>query len=124
MPKTTSNFINLANKGFYDNTTFHRYEPGFVIQGGAPKEGDETPPNIDFEFRDGFVHKEGTISMARADELNSANCQFFVCLDKSPHLDGAYAMFGQVTEGMDVVKKLRKDDKILKIEIVKTPSSK
>ena len=120
MPGTTKNFIRLAGKGFYEGTIFHRYEPGFVIQGGQARKGEETPPNIEFERCNGLVHKLGAVGMARASEYDSANSQFYICLGPKPEIDGEYAIFGQVTSGIDVVKKLRKGDKILKVEIVKT----
>lgn len=125
MPKTTSNFIKLARKGFYTNTIIHRYEPNFVVQGGKPREGVEEAENIKFEHRHGLKFKAGTVGMARVgDDYDSANSQFFICLTEAPHLDGNYAAFGQLTKGMDVVKKLRENDKILKVEIVNTRTGK
>ncbi|MCX8130562.1 MAG: peptidylprolyl isomerase [Clostridia bacterium] len=107
-PNTVRNFVSLIQKGFYDGLIFHRVIPGFMIQGGDPK-GDGTGGpgyNIKGEFnRNGFKndlkHDRGVISMARAASPNSAGSQFFIMVEKSPHLDGEYAAFGKVTEGME-----------------------
>lgn len=118
-PITTQNFIDLAQDNFYDGLTWHRYVPGFVIQGGDP-DGDGTGGSgktIPLETSPKLKHGEGALSMARSPDPNSASSQFFVTLAKTPHLDGDYAMFGNVTEGMDVVKKLREGDRIIKITI-------
>jgi len=121
MPRTTRNFIRLARRGFYNGKTFHRYEPGFVIQGGAPGEHERKPRNIKFEYKEGLNHKPGAVGMAReADDYNSANCQFYVTLGEAKSLDGEYAVFGQVTSGMEVVRKLRAGDKIRSVRIVET----
>ncbi len=110
-PQTVANFVALAESGFYDGLTFHRVIKGFVAQGGCPK-GDGTgnaDGYITGEFAEnGFTantlkHERGTISMARAKNLNSASCQFFICYEEASHLDGSYAAFGKVTEGMEVV---------------------
>ncbi|MDY7107995.1 MAG: peptidylprolyl isomerase [Planctomycetota bacterium] len=108
-PNHVENFLKLARDGFYDGLTFHRIIPGFVIQGGCPK-GDGTGGpgwNVEAEFNQ-RPHKPGTLSMARSSDPNSAGSQFFVCLtrEKCQHLDGQYTGFGQVTDGMDVVKKI------------------
>jgi len=105
-PKHAENFLKLARDGFYDDLTFHRIIPGFVIQGGCPK-GDGTGGpgwNVKAEFND-RQHQPGTLSMARSSDPDSAGSQFFICLtrEKCQHLDGQYTAFGQVTEGMDVV---------------------
>ena len=118
-PITTKNFIDLTNKGFYNGLTFHRVEPGFVIQGGDPK-GNGTGgsgKNIPLEIAPNLTHKKGAVGMARSQEPNSASSQFYICLEDSKFLDKNYAVFGQVTEGMDVAQKLRKGDKILKATI-------
>jgi peptidyl-prolyl cis-trans isomerase B (cyclophilin B) len=118
-PITTKNFIDLANKGFYNGLTFHRYEPGFVIQGGDPK-GNGTggsEKTIPLEIDKSLSHIEGALGMARSQDPNSASSQFYVTLAPSPHLDGGYCVFGQVTEGMDVVKELRAGDKMIKVTI-------
>lgn len=112
-PNTVRNFISLANKGFYDGLIFHRVIRGFMIQGGCPQGTGTGGPgyNIKGEFaQNGFQnnlsHDLGVISMARAMHPDSAGSQFFIMHEKSPHLDGAYAAFGKVTEGMDVVNKI------------------
>jgi peptidyl-prolyl cis-trans isomerase B (cyclophilin B) len=110
-PKHVNSFIELANKGFYDGTTFHRVVPGFVIQGGDPntrsedrsKHGTGGPGyNLEAEFSN-LPHKRGTLSMARAAHPDSAGSQFFICVADAAFLDGQYTVFGEVTEGMDVV---------------------
>lgn len=107
---TVYNFVALANEGFYDGLTFHRIIEGFMAQGGCPK-GDGTG-NADvylmgeFEangFTNNIKHERGVISMARGDDYNSGTCQFFIVHEDSPHLDGQYAAFGRVIEGMDVI---------------------
>lgn len=122
-PITTKNFIELAQKGFYDGLTFHRVEPDFVIQGGDPK-GDGTGGSgktIPLEIAPALTHKKGAVAMARSNNPNSASSQFYICLDISPEnakfLDGKYAIFGQVIEGQDVVDKIAKGDKMLKVTI-------
>ena len=112
-PKHAENFLKLARAGFYDNLTFHRILPGFMIQGGCPT-GDGTGGpgwTVDAEFND-REHQPGTLSMARSDDPNSAGSQFFICLTREQcrDLDGKYTAFGQVTEGMDVVETLSKTD--------------
>ena len=109
-PLTVANFVKLAKDGFYDGLTFHRIMDGFMMQGGDPKGNgtggsEETIPG---EFRaNGYdnpiSHTRGAISMARASDPNSASSQFFICQADSTFLDGNYAAFGHVTEGMDVV---------------------
>src|SRR3989337_856988 len=118
-PITTKNFIELTQKGFYNNLTFHRYEPGFVIQGGDPK-GDGTGGSgktIPLEIAPSLTHKKGAVGMARSQEPNSASSQFYICLEDAKFLDKNYAVFGQVTEGPDEAQKIRKGDKILKATI-------
>jgi len=107
-PITVENFVSLVEDEFYDGLIFHRIIKGFMIQGGAPREGDPAPKNIKGEFRLNGVdntikHVRGVISMARAQNYNSASSQFFIMHEDAPHLDGQYAAFGRVTEGMDVV---------------------
>ena len=109
-PKTVENFVNLARDGFYDGLTFHRIMEGFMMQGGCPK-GNGTggsDQNIVGEFAANGVenplsHTRGAISMARAQPYDSASSQFFIVHQDSTDLDGAYAVFGYVTEGMEVV---------------------
>lgn len=109
-PNTVNNFISLANGGFYDGLTFHRIIRGFMIQGGCPSGNGTGGPGycIKGEFaQNGFAndlkHERGVLSMARAAHPDSAGSQFFIMHDDAPHLDGAYAAFGTVTQGMDVV---------------------
>lgn len=119
-PRTAANFAALANKGFYDGLTFHRYEPGFVIQGGDPK-GDGTGGSgttIPLETSPKLLHEKGVIAMARSNDPDSASSQFYFTLAPAPFLDGKYAVFGKVTSGMDVVEKLRKGDKIISARVV------
>ena len=112
-PITAANYKKLVSEGFYDGLTFHRIIPGFMIQGGDPA-GNGTggsKENIKGEFQsNGFKnpikHTRGVISMARAQDPNSASSQFFIMHADAPHLDGMYAAFGHVTEGMDVVDKI------------------
>ena len=109
-PITVANFVKLAKDGFYDGLTFHRIMDGFMMQGGDPK-GNGTggsEENITGEFAGNGIenpisHSRGTISMARAQDPNSASSQFFICQADSTLLDGSYAAFGRVTDGMDVV---------------------
>ena len=120
MPITAGNFADLVSKGFYDGLTFHRVIDGFVIQGGDPK-GDGSGGSeqmIELEIAEGRSHTRGTLGMARSNDPNSASSQFFVNLAENTFLDGNYAVFGEVTEGMDVVDTLRAGDRILSLEIV------
>ena len=110
-PTTVNNFLSLAGKGFYDGLIFHRVIPGFMIQGGDPQGTGMGGPgySIKGEFRrNGFKentlrHTAGVLSMARAQKPDSAGSQFFIMHKDAPHLDGSYAAFGKVVEGMDVV---------------------
>ena len=115
-PVTVQNFMDLANAGFYDGLTFHRIIDGFMIQGGDPNGngtgGSDT--NIVGEFAaNGYYntieHKKGVISMARAQDPDSASSQFFIMVEDAPHLDGQYAAFGHVTDGQDIVDKIAAD---------------
>ena len=112
-PNTVNNFISLVQKGFYDGLIFHRVIRGFMIQGGCPDGTGMGGPGhrIPGEFRlNGFAnnlkHTAGVISMARSGHPDSAGSQFFIMHEDAPHLDGSYAAFGKVTEGMDVVNKI------------------
>ena len=115
-PKTVENFVTLANEGFYDGLTFHRIMKGFMIQGGDP-DGDGTggsEQTIKGEFSDNGIennlsHTRGAISMARSDDYDSASSQFFIVHEDSTYLDGSYACFGYVTDGMDVVDAICED---------------
>ena len=116
-PNTVNNFIYLANQGYYDGLIFLRVIKGFMIQGGCPDGTGTGGPgyNIKGEFsQNGFQnelkHTEGVLSMARAMHPDSAGSQFFIMHKSSPHLDGAYAAFGKITEGMDVVNKIAETD--------------
>ncbi|WKL00222.1 peptidylprolyl isomerase [Paenibacillus amylolyticus] len=109
-PNTVNNFISLANKGFYDGLIFHRVIPGFMIQGGDPNGNGSGGPGytIKGEFtsnghKNHLNHTRGVISMARTNDLDSAGSQFFIMLADADYLDNAYATFGKVTEGMEVV---------------------
>lgn len=112
-PNTVNNFISLAKKGFYDGLIFHRVISGFMIQGGCPDGTGTGGPGyrIKGEFsQNGFTndlkHKPGVLSMARSMSPDSAGSQFFIMHKRAPHLDGAYAAFGQIIEGMDIVDKI------------------
>ena len=112
-PVTVKNFIDLINKGFYNGLTFHRVIEGFMIQGGCPKGNGTGSPGycIKGEFRANGVkndlkHERGVLSMARAMDPDSAGSQFFIMHETSPHLDGQYAAFGKVTDGMNVVDRI------------------
>lgn len=112
-PNTVNNFVSLVKKGFYDGLIFHRVIPGFMIQGGCPQGSGMGGPGytIRGEFRLGgfpnaLNHARGVISMARAMDPHSAGSQFFIMTDASAHLDGQYAAFGRVLEGMDAVDKV------------------
>lgn len=112
-PNTVRNFISLVNKGFYDGLIFHRVIRGFMIQGGCPDGNGTGGPGYTIrgefsqnDFKNDLAHDPGVLSMARAMHPDSAGSQFFIMHEKSPHLDGAYAAFGRITEGMDVVNRI------------------
>jgi len=112
-PNTVNNFISLVRKGFYDGLIFHRVIKGFMIQGGCPKGTGTGNPGYSIKgefssngFKNDLSHEPGVLSMARAMNPDSAGSQFFVMHQKAPHLDGEYAAFGKVTEGMDVVNEI------------------
>lgn len=116
-PNTVNNFISLVNHGFYDGLIFHRVINGFMIQGGCPNGTGMGGPgyNIKGEFNQNGVandlkHSAGVLSMARAMHPDSAGSQFFIMHKDAPHLDGAYAAFGKIIEGMDVVNKIAETD--------------
>lgn len=113
-PGHVKNFKDLANKNFYDGTTFHRVIPGFMIQGGDPNSKSDNRSShgtggpghtIDAEFND-TKHERGVLSMARSQDPNSAGSQFFICVKDAFFLDGQYTAFGKVIEGMDVADKI------------------
>lgn len=112
-PQSVGNFIDLANQGFYDGLIFHRVIPGFMIQGGDPNGTGTGGPGYSIvgEFaanghENPVTHDRGVLSMARSAMPNSAGSQFFIMVEKSPHLDGQYAAFGRVTEGMEVADRI------------------
>ena len=116
-PNTVRNFISLINEKFYDGLTFHRVISGFMIQGGCPQGNGMGGPDYQIKgefkqngFQNDLAHSRGVISMARAMSPNSAGSQFFIMHQDAPHLDGAYAAFGIVIEGMDVVDKIAEVD--------------
>ncbi|WP_338587945.1 peptidylprolyl isomerase [Clostridium baratii] len=120
-PNTVNNFIALANSGFYDNLTFHRVIKDFMIQGGDPEGTGTGGPGYSIKgefssngFDNDLKHTEGVLSMARTRDKDSGGSQFFIMTKDSPHLDGDYAAFGKITEGLDVLHK---------IEDVKTDSN-
>lgn len=119
-PKTVESFLALTNKGFYNGLKFHRVVPGFVVQGGDPK-GDGTGGpgyTLKAEFNS-RKHLDGSVAMARAQHPDSAGSQFYICLGPQPFLDGKYTVFGQVTEGMDVVRQVKVGDVMKTVEVVK-----
>lgn len=139
-PIHVGNFIELVKKGFYDNHKFHRYEPGFVIQGGDPQTKDLTTQQVAEAVQSGSVplgtggpgynikgefdpainphkHVDGALGMARSQSPDSAGSQFYFTLAATPFLDGGYTVFGQTVEGLDIVKSLRVGDVIESIEI-------
>ncbi len=141
-PIHVGNFVELAEKGYYDNLKFHRYVPGFVIQGGCPNTRDLTPQQVvsgagvspwsrpgtggpgysikeEFSTNPNNSHEDGALAMARSQDPNSAGSQFYFCLGAQHFLDPNYTVFGQTTEGFDVIAALRAGDVIEGIEIIK-----
>lgn len=130
-PNTVKNFVSLVKKGFYDGLTFHRVISGFMIQGGCPDGTGMGGPGYTIKgeftqngFRNDLPHGVGVLSMARANHPDSAGSQFFIMHKKSPFLDGAYAAFGEITEGMDIVNKIAEtatdySDKPLEAQVMK-----
>ena len=109
-PNTVNNFISLIKKGYYNGLIFHRVIPGFMIQGGCPDGTGMGGPGYSIKgeftqngFKNDLKHTKGVLSMARTMAPNSAGSQFFIMHQNSPHLDGAYAAFGKITEGLDVI---------------------
>ncbi len=112
-PNTVNNFISLINKGYYDGIIFHRVISGFMIQGGCPDGSGAGGPGYSIKgefsqngFKNDLKHEPGVLSMARTMVPDSAGSQFFIMHRTSPHLDGAYAAFGRITEGMEVLNKI------------------
>lgn len=130
-PNTVNNFISLVKKGFYDGVIFHRVIRGFMIQGGCPDGTGMGGPGYSIKgefsqngFKNDLAHEPGVISMARTMMPNSAGSQFFIMHEKSPHLDGAYAAFGKVVEGLENVNKIAETktsfgDKPVKPQVMK-----
>ena len=134
-PKTVANFDRLVEEGAYDGTAFHRVIPGFMIQGGDPNSkdkpkntwgmGDPSQQKVPAEFSN-IKHERGILSMARAQDINSASSQFFICVDDASFLDNKYTVFGKVTEGMEVADKIvnmkrdNKDNPLKKVEMFVT----
>ena len=138
-PVHVANFCELASAGFYDDLKFHRYVPGFVIQGGCPNTRDLTPEEVvekagnpfaglgtggpGYSIKEEFTtnphneHKDGALAMARSQNPDSAGSQFYFCLGPQPMLDSGYTVFGQTIEGKDVIAQLRVGDVIETIEI-------
>ena len=123
-PGTVDNFIKLVKKGFYDGLAFHRVVPGFVVQGGDPAGDGSGGPGwtIKGEFSQ-RKHLLGTVAMARTPDPDSAGSQFYFCLGPLANLDGQYATFGQVFEGIDVVQKLAIGDKMTKVTVAEVPTA-
>ena len=131
-PNTVNNFISLVKKGYYDGLIFHRVIRGFMIQGGCPQGTGMGGPGYSIKgefsqngFKNDLKHTEGVLSMARSMMPNSAGSQFFIMHKDAPHMDGAYAAFGKVTEGMDVVNKIAEErtdysDRPLKTQKIKS----
>ncbi len=116
-PNTVNNFISLINKNFYDGLIFHRVIYGFMIQGGCPMGMGYGGPGYGIKgefsqngFKNNLKHTPGVLSMARAADPNSAGSQFFIMHKTSPHLDGSYAAFGKVTEGLEIIDKIASVD--------------
>jgi cyclophilin family peptidyl-prolyl cis-trans isomerase len=123
-PKTVENFKKLVTEGFYDNLTFHRVVPGFVVQGGDPSGNGTGGPGYDVEgeIKPAEKHLRGTLATARTgDEVNpqrrSSGSQFYICLEPQPGLDGQYTIFGAVITGMDVVEKIKRGDRMKKLNL-------
>lgn len=121
-PMSVTNFLNLAEKGFYDGLTFHRVVDGFVIQGGDPEGTGQGGPGYTIPAEIGLPHSEGALAWARLpDQVNpekrSSGSQFYITLDETSFLNGEYTVFGQTIEGIDVTKKIRQGDKIEKITV-------
>lgn len=133
-PNTVNNFISLINHNFYDDVIFHRVIRGFMIQGGDPDGTGMGGPGYGIKgeftqngFENNLKHTEGVLSMARAMDPNSAGSQFFIMHKNSPHLDGAYAAFGKIIEGMDVVNEIAEtpvdwNDRPMEDQVIKTMS--
>ena len=118
-PNTVNNFISLTKSGFYDNNTFHRLVPGFVLQGGDPDGIGSGGPDYTIKgefsengFENNLKHEKGIVSMARGTENDSAGSQFFIVLEKTEYLDGKYAAFGKVIDGFENIERIAKNEAI------------
>lgn len=118
-PNTVNNFISLVKKGFYDNNTFHRLVPGFVLQGGDPEGVGSGGPGYlikgEFSsngFENNLSHEKWVLSMARSNDPDSAGSQFFICVDDATNLDGQYATFGKVIDGFKAIESIVKNEKV------------
>lgn len=120
-PKTVESFKNLIRKGFYDGLTFHRVIPGFMAQGGDPEGTGMGGPGFSLkaEFND-KKHVRGTLAMARSSDPDSAGSQFYICYGPQPHLDGQYTIFGQVTDGMELIDDVTNGTVMKKLSIVES----
>lgn len=118
-PNTVNNFISLVKSGFYDNNNFHRLEPGFVLQGGDPNGNGTGGPGYHIQgeftsnnFKNDLKHTKGIVSMARSSLPNSAGSQFFIMLGTKESLDGNYAAFGKIIDGMNIIEKIEKNEEV------------
>ena len=118
-PNTVNNFISLVKTGFYDNNTFHRLVPGFVLQGGDPDGTGAGGPGYkikgefsDNGFENNLKHEKGILSMARGSDNDSGGSQFFIVLDANDYLDGKYAAFGKIIDGYDIIDKIVENEKV------------
>lgn len=117
-PQHSAAFIKLADAGFYNGLTFHRVEPGFVIQGGDPDGNGTGGPGyrLKAEFND-KPHLRGTVAMARSSSPDSAGSQFYICLDDARFLDKNYTVFGQLSDGYETLDKIRRDDVMTSVTV-------
>ena len=120
-PMHSAAFLKLVKSGFYDGLTFHRVEPGFVVQGGDPEGNGTGGPGyrLKAEFNQ-RPHRRGTLAMARSSDPNSAGSQFYLCLADARFLDGQYTVFGEMTEGFEALDALRRGDKMQKLQVEET----
>ena len=131
-PNTVNNFVDLVNRGFYDGLIFHRVIPGFMVQGGCPEGTGMGGPGYSIKgeftsngFKNDLKHSKGVLSMARAMHPDSAGSQFFIMVADAPHLDGQYASFGKVIEGMEIADEIVKSkrdvyDRPYEDQVIKT----
>ncbi|MBQ9019339.1 MAG: peptidylprolyl isomerase [Bacilli bacterium] len=118
-PNTVNNFISLVKQGFYDNNSFHRLVPGFVLQGGDPDGNGQGGPGYTIKgeftnngYENNLKHEKWVVSMARSNDYDSAGSQFFICLDEASNLDGNYASFGRVIDGFDNIKNIVENEDV------------